>query len=408
VDLRGGRSPLAGALLVAQVALALMLVFSGGLLLQTFSNLASKDLGFDPSGILIADVELSSDDIPPARRLAVFEHMRHAVAAVPGVEAAAIADNSPVAGGYFVGDVQVVGAHSSRPQGETFFNRVSPGWLPLYRTSIVAGRDFTEADRTGARYVGIVNEAFAREFLDGANPIGRIVRNLHAPPGRAPLEWEIVGMTADAVYQSVRASAPATMYAAFDQIDQHALDLGMAPSFASLSFRAAAGSPTTLMRSVGAAISGVNPNVDFTFRQLPEVVSGSIAVERSLAVLTTVFGALALILAAVGLYGVTSYATNRRRMEIGIRIALGASSGGIVWQVVSRIVALVGVGIALGAVASLWASKFMVSLLYEVEPRDVATLVSAVVVLVAAAILAGYVPARRAAHVDPLVALRYE
>jgi ABC-type antimicrobial peptide transport system permease subunit len=198
------------------------------------------------------------------------------------------------------------------------------------------------------------------------------------------------------------------MYAAFDQIDHHALDLGMAPSFASLSFRAAAGSPTTLMRSVGAAISGVNPNLDFTFRQLPEVVSGSIAVERSLAVLTTVFGALALILAAVGLYGVTSYATNRRRMEIGIRIALGATSGGIVWKVVSRIAVLVGVGIALGAVASLWASKFMVSLLYEVEPRDVATLVVAVVVLVAAGILAGYVPARRAAHVDPLVALRYE
>jgi putative ABC transport system permease protein len=408
VDLRGGRSPLAGGLLVVQVALALMLVFSGGLLLQTFSNLASKDLGFDPSGILIADVELSEADIPPAHRLAVFEQVRHAVAAVPGVETAAIADNSPVAGGYFVSDVEVVGARSARPQGEAFFNRVSPGWLPLYRTSILAGRDFTEADRTGARNVAIVNEAFAHDFLGGASPIGRIVRNLHAPPGRAPLEWEIIGMTADAVYQSVRASAPPTVYAAFDQIDQHALNRGMAPSYASLSFRAAAGSPTALMRTVGAAISGVNPNLDFTFRQLPEVVSGSIAVERSLAVLTTVFGALALVLAAVGLYGVTSYATNRRRMEIGIRIALGATSGGVVWQVVSGIAGLVGIGIVVGGVASLWASKFLASLLYEVQPRDFTTLVSAVVALIAAGILAGYLPARRAAHVDPLVALRYE
>jgi predicted permease len=406
-ELRGGRSPLAGALLVVQVALALMLVFSGGLLLQTFVNLTSKDLGFDPSGILIADVELSAD-IPPAQRLAVFEQVRHAVAAVPGVETAAIADNSPVAGGYFVSDVEVVGARSARPQGEAFFNRVSPRWLPLYKTSIVSGRDFTEADRTGARYVAIVNEAFAREFLDGANPIGRIVRNLHAAPGRAPLEWEIIGMTADAVYQSVRASAPATIYAAFDQIDQHALDLGMAPSFASLSFRAAGGSAAALMRSVGAAISGVNPHLDFTFRALPEVVSGSVAVERSLAVLTTVFGALALLLAAVGLYGVTSYATNRRRMEIGIRIALGATSGTVVWQVVSGVAGLVGIGIVVGSIASLWASTFIASLLYEVQPRDLTTLVSAVTVLIAAGILAGYLPSRRAARVDPLAALRYE
>ncbi len=182
----------------------------------------------------------------------------------------------------------------------------------------------------------------------------------------------------------------------------------MAPSFASLSFRATAGSPTTLMRSVGAAISGVNPNLDFTFRPLPEVVSGSIAVERGLAVLTTVFGALALLLAAVGLYGVTSYTTSRRRMEIGIRIALGATSGGVVWQVVSGIAGLVGLGIVVGGIASLWASKLMASLLYEVEPRDIATLVSAVVALVAAGILAGYLPARHAARVDPLVALRYE
>jgi ABC-type antimicrobial peptide transport system permease subunit len=220
------------------------------------------------------------------------------------------------------------------------------------------------------------------------------------------MESHIVGVTADAVYESLRASVPPTMYLAFDQIDEDLLAAGAAPESTTLSVRTAGAPPALLTRSVAAAIATVNPNLDLTFGAMPDTVRASISMERGLAMLSGFFGALSLVLAAVGLYGVTSYAVSRRRAEIGIRIALGASRGVVVRQVLSRVMVIVGIGVAAGAGVSVWASQFMEALLYGLEPRDPLTLAGAAMLMAAVGALAGWVPARRASRVDPMVALR--
>jgi putative ABC transport system permease protein len=402
----GTRMRLASGFVIAQVALSLVLLVGGTLLIRTYAALATRNLGFDPADVLVVDVGIAKAHVPPARRLAIFEEVRRAVSAVPGVTATALADITPVAGGAMAGEVEVPGL-PIRGRGETFVNRISPGWLALYQTQMVSGRDFTADDRAGTRRVTIVNRAFAREFLNGADPLGHLVRQRQGPPGHSPMEWEIVGMTADAVYESLRAPVPPTMYWAFDQIDDDLVAVA-APVTASVSIRALGVKPLTLRKSVAAAIAAVDGHVDLTFRLLPDVVNGSITLERTLAILSGSFSVLSLLLAAIGLYGVTSYAVRQRRIEIGIRMALGATSGLVVRQVVSRVTILIAIGLLAGAGMSLWASQFVAALLYGLEPRDPRTLAGAAVVLAAVGVLAGWLPARRAARVDPLITLRYE
>ncbi len=397
------RLRLANGFVIAQVALSLVLVIAGGLLIRTYANLATMDLGFDPGGMLIVDVGTGKARIDPASRLAIFERVRQAAAAVPGVTGAALADVSPVTGAAMAGDVEVRG----RPAGgsrETFVNRVSPGWLSLYRTSMLTGRDLAGADRPGSPAVAIVNQTFVRKFFGGTDPLGQVVRQVDGPLR----EWTVVGVTADAVYDSMRAAAPPTMYVAFGQIDDELLAAGAAPASASLSVRVTGRDARTLSRSIATAIANVNPDLDLTFRPLPAIVSGALTIERSLALLSGLFGGLALLLAAIGLYGVTSYEVARRRMEIGIRMALGATRRRVVREVLSRILILVGIGVVIGLTASMWASQFIAALLYGLKSRDPQTLVGAVVALIAVGALAGWLPASRAAQLDPIVTLRRE
>jgi predicted permease len=403
----GTRLRMASGFVIGQVALSLVLVTGGGLLIRTYANLATMDLGFDPGGVLIVDVGTRKAGIAPASRIMIFERVQQAAEAVPGVTGAAIADISPVTGGAMAGDVEVRGRIVGGTQ-ETFINRISPGWLSLYRTSILTGRDFTNTDRPGSLPVAIVNRAFVRKFLGGADPLGHVVRQVQGPPGRPPMEWTVVGVTADAVYDSLRAAAPPTMYIVFGQIDDDLLAMGAAPASASLSVRVVGRNPQTLSRSIAAAIANVNPDLDLTFRPLPAIVSGSLTIERALALLSGLFSGLSLLLAAIGLYGVTSYEVTRRRTEIGIRMALGATRGRVVREVLSRVLVLVGTGVVIGAGASVWASQFVTALLYGLKSRDPLTLVGAVVVLIAVGVLAGWLPARRAARLDPMVALRCE
>jgi hypothetical protein len=255
--------------------------------------------------------------------------------------------------------------------------------------------------------VAIVNQAFVRKFLGGTDPIGNVVRQVLRSPVR-PGEWTVVGVTADAVYDSMRAAAPPTMYIVFGQIDDEMLAAGAAPASASLSIRVAGGDPRTLSRSIAAAIANVNPALDLTFRPLPAIVNGSLAIERSMALLSGLFSGLSLLLAAVGLYGVTSYEMTRRRMDIGIRMALGSTRGRVVREALARVLVLVGIGVIIGTAASVWASQFIAALLYGLESRDPLTLIGAVIVLIAVGGLAGWLPARRAARLDPMIALRCE
>jgi putative ABC transport system permease protein len=397
----GTRVRLANGLIVVQVALSLVLLVGAGLFVRTLANLATMDLGFDPKGVLVVNIS-----VPTARadRHTSFEEVRRAVAALPDVGGAAMSMMTPVSGEAGDMAVEVTGGVPLPPgQDHVSGNAVGPGWFSVYRTSILTGRDFTDADQAVDRPIAIVNRAFAQKFLNGANPVGHIVRQANVSPGRTPMDWEVVGMVADAVYESLRAPMPPMLYHTFAQYTQ----LGP-PSNASLSIRSAAAPPMALTRGIAAAIANVNPDLALTFRALPDVVNASIMRERVLAILVGFFGALSSLLAVVGLYGVTSYAVSRRRTEIGIRMALGATPGLVMRQVLSRVLILVGIGVAVGTTASLWVSQFVATLLYGLRPRDPATLIGAAVVLAAVGALAGWLPAWRASRVDPMVALPCE
>jgi predicted permease len=395
----GTRVGLATGFVVAQVALSLVLLAGAGLFLRTLANLATKDLGFDPRGVLVVNINAP---LAQADRVTSFESAQRAVAALPGVEGAAMAAITPVSGEAWDMAVDVIG-EAPLPPGQTHVsgNAVAPGWFSVYKTPVLAGRDFTDADQVAPRPVTIVNRAFAHKFLNGANPVGHIVRQAEVVPNRTPMEWEIVGMVADASYESLRAPLPPMMYGTFAQYTQ--LDQ---PSDVFLSVRSAAASPMALARSVEAAIAEVNPGLALTFRSLPDVVNASIMPERLLAGVLGLFGTLGLLLAALGLYGVTASTVNRRRGEIAIRMALGASPDDVVRLVFTRVSILVGAGVTVGAAASVWLSRFVAPLLYGLGPRDPLTLGAAALTLATIGALAGWLPAFRASRIDPAEVLR--
>jgi predicted permease len=402
----GRRAGLGQGLVIGQVALSLVLVVGAGLFMRTFSSLATLDLGFDRDPVLLVSINAQRSSSPMDQRLDLFAGVRDAAARLPGVAHAAVSAVTPVSGSTWNNLVEVVDG-PALPEKERIsnINHVTPAWFATYGTPILAGRDFSTGDRNGAQAVAIVNEAFARKFLNGQNPIGRLVRQ-EARPGRATPSIEIVGLARDAVYRSLREPVPPTMYLPFAQIDTS--EGGMAGSNAHLSIRAAGGPPVQLARSVLAAVLAVDGNLSLTVRALAEQVNASLIQERLLAMLSGFFGALALLLAGLGLYGVTSYGVNRRRTEIGIRMALGAEPGAVVRMVLRQVAILVGAGVVVGGLASLWVTRFASSLLFGLQPRDSITLTASAVVLLGVGALAGWLPARRASRIDPARVLRDE
>ena len=395
----GERFGLGNLLVVLQVALSVILVVAAGLFVRTFSSLTQVNLGFEHDQILIANVNAQRLQLDPPQRPDLFERMRQAALAVPGVSTAAVSAVSPVSGSTWNNVIEIPGAPPA-PERErmTNINVLTPGWFKTMGTRLLAGRDFTERDVAAGPPVAIVNEAFARKYFAGETPLGRRIV-LRSGPSREPIEREVVGYAEDAVYRSLREPVPPTMYLPLPQQTD-------GPSSMSVSIRAAGGSPALLTKSAADALTGVNKDVAITFRLLTEQVNASMIQERVVAMLSGFFGGLALLLAGLGLYGVTSYAVSRRRTEIGIRMALGAAPGGVVRMVLRRVAMLVGVGVLVGAGVSVWASRFVATLLYGLEPRDPLTLVGAALVLSLIGALAGWIPARRAARIDPARVLR--
>jgi hypothetical protein len=279
-------------------------------------------------------------------------------------------------------------------------NAVTPGWFGTYGTPLLAGRDFGEHDRAGTPRVAIVNEAFAKRFLAGQSPVGRVLRS-HGPPHRVPPPVEVVGLVKDTVYRSPRDRMEPIVYLPLSQLDAEETW-----PFATLGVRAAAGSPALLTRSIAAALGHVDPQLSLTFRPLSEQVGASVMRERLVAWLSGFFGGLALLLAGIGLYGVTAYSVSRQRTEIAVRIALGAEAGSVARLVLFRALRLATLGLAIGAAVSLWASRFVGSLLFGLEPGDLPTLVAAAVTLAGICVLAAGLPARRASRIDPAQVLR--
>jgi putative ABC transport system permease protein len=382
-------------LIVLQVALSVVLVVGAGLFLRTFSSLTTVPLGFEPERVLMAAVNAADERVPPGQRLLMFQRVRDAVRSVPGVADAAFSFLTPVSGPILLRPIE--GRSMSERERMSSVNLVSPGWFRTLGTPIVAGREFVDADRTGATPVVVVNEAFLRKFLNSSNPLGQVVRVGIVGPNAGSAE--VVGVAGDAVYSSLREPAPPTIYFPLAQLQS------APPASLTLTVRSETASPLQMARSITTAIGTVDPDAAITFRSLTEQINASLAQERILALLSGFFGGFAVLLAGLGLFGTTAYAVSRRRREIGVRMALGAAPGSVIRLVLGRVCLMIAAGVVIGAAASMWTTQFTASLLFGLEPRDPVTLAIAIALLSGTGLLAALPPAWHASHVDPSVAL---
>jgi predicted permease len=382
----GDRTITSTLLVSAQLALSLVLIVAAGLFLRTSMEMARRNVGATRDRVLIAAMNAPMTRYTLDKLVGAYERVLDEVRAVPGVEQAALSDITPAEG-------------SARMDGDLFFNVISPGWLQTYGVRLLAGRDLLPSDRLNAPPVALVNQAYARRFLGGTNPVGQFSERPVPGTGvSGPMKVQIVGLVEDTVYRSLRESSVPTMYTSTLQRPE-------ARPTASVSVLAA-GDPALLVRSVTAAIGRVDPDFVWQIRPLNDQVSEAMAQERLVALLSGFFGTLALLLSALGLYGVTAYSVNRRRPEIALRMALGAGRARVVRTVMRRIAVVAAIGIALGALLSMWAAQFVEALVWGLEPRDPATLTAAAVILSAVTIAAGALPAWRATQTDPAALLK--
>jgi putative ABC transport system permease protein len=306
--------------------------------------------------------------------------------------------------------IDVPGAAPRDPQRSVTFaqdgvptNLITPGWFATYGLPLRAGRDISNRDTRTSPPIALVNEAFVRRYFPDGIAIGRTVIPRFGPPGRTQRPITIVGIVGDAVFMSLRDHVPPTMYEPLAQ-----WPMGNPPGEISISVRSVAGSPARLAPAVAAALTTVNRDVAFSFRPFADQVNASLAQERLVAMLSGFFGALALLLAGLGLYGVTSYAVTRRQNEIGIRMALGAQWADVVALVLRQGLIMTAIGIAVGLAAAAALTRYLEGMLFGITPLDPVTFVGVALLFLAVAAIAAFVPARRAARVDPNIALRCE
>lgn len=401
----GGRGTIDGhsrfrigkALVVAQSALALILVVGAGLLVGTFHQLASIDPGFKSDGVLIATVDLQRTGIPRSQVRRTQWQLLERFRAIPGVRAASVADVTPVSGNTWNDDVVVGGAEGLTENDRlALFNKVSDGYFQTMGTHLLAGRDFAEQDTPRSTQVAIVNRAMVDRFFRGTSPLGRTYQVQNNSVRSAPVM--IVGVVEDTKYQTLREKPQPIVYVA---ASQDSLPYGWTTYQLSI-----AGSPAAITEAVKSIATAVDPRTSLTFKMLSDQVAESLQRERVLAMLSGFFGTIALLLAMIGLYGVMAYTVARRRVEIGIRIALGAARSRVVRLVLGDVGRMIGIGIVLGGVGAVAATRVLKSFLFGVTASDPMTMVGAAVLLALAAIVAGAIPAGRAARLEPVEALR--
>jgi len=392
----------AGKWIVAcQVALSLVLLVAAGLFLRSFAKLVTLDIGFDRNDVLLVNVNLEAAKVPLEQRPAIYDQIETRLRALPGVVAAGRSWNTPVSGYEWNNNIHPDSPNP--PSGDaalTYFNSISPHYFETLRTPLLAGRNFNDRDTKTTPRVAIVNQTLARTFFPGLNPVGRTFRR-EGETGKLEAPIQIVGVVKDSKYESLREETYATAFFPIAQItpggdDEENFELRTAVR------------PSAVTSAVQTAIAGVNKGISLDFHALAEQVNDSLVQERLLAVLSGFFGALALLLVMIGLYGTLSYLVNRRHTEFGVRLALGAQPGSIVRLVMRDVVAVLAGGLAAGGCISLAAVGVLQKMLFGLGARDTVTMMAAMGVLAAVAFIAAYLPARRASRVDPMVALRYE
>jgi predicted permease len=392
---------------VAQLALALMLVVSAGLLVRSFEKLRAVDTGFQAGGVLTAELDVATSVAETDTAVIdLYDRLERRLATLPGVVTVGDASTLPLGEQLDYSEPFAMAEREFPPELEprAFLRSVAPGFFEAMRTPIVAGRDLDDGDRLDAPGAAIVNEAFVRRFIPDDDPLGeRFVgmRFRFGPLGALnKSEWEIVGVVKDVKYDGLRAEASPAIYFS-----------GLQSSIRrrTLVVRYTGGSVASLTTALRDQVAAIQPTLALTnVRTLDDVVSAARSRDRFSTLLLVLFGTLALLLASVGVYGVLAYAVAQRAGELGIRMALGADRGDVRTMVLGEGMKLVAVGLALGLVAALALAGFLSSQLFGVSPRDPAVIGSVVLVLLAVGFLASLVPAWRATRVDPVVAMRGE
>jgi putative ABC transport system permease protein len=388
-------------LVIAETAIGVMLLISAGLLLRNFNRLLHTSPGFDPQNVVTARFRLPDARYPYLKQVAFYEELLADIAAVPGVQALAATAPLPLSGSRYNLRVDLTASTPAADAPSASFGMVSPGYFHAMRVRFLRGRDFSVADNDAAPRVAIVNDSFARTHFPGQDPIGQRIR-----PGLSTTEketpWrEIVGVVAD------------IKHGALTESDQPAFFIPFAQGLISPLYLIVrtAGEPAGqgVAEDIRKTLARKDPELAlYDVKPLDAYLATSVASERFETLLLAVFAGLGLTLTAVGLYGVVAYGVAQRTREFGIRLALGARSGEVLGMVVRRGLALAGIGLAVGVVMAAFAARLLATALHGIDPFDPVTFGAVAAVLFVVAMVASYVPARRATRVDPISALRTE
>jgi predicted permease len=393
--------PRSGAWMVAsQIALSLVLVVVAGLFLRSLTKLLTLDIGFDRTNVLIVSANMPTANDAPEQNLALYDDFQKRLETLPGVVSVGRSHRIPISQSEWSQPIEVDSPNPPKgDDAEVYFNFVSPGYFRTLRTPLLAGRDFNQGDTNASVSVAIVNESFARKFFPNADPVGKIIRRIEGPTKPAT-RLRIVGLVKDSKYESLREE---TFRQAFFPISQ--MREGSSAGFFEVRTDR---HPAALIPAVQNAAANVNKEMSLDYHSLAEQIDDSLVQERLLATLSAFFGALALLLATIGLYGIFSYLVVERQAEFGIRMALGAPPASILRLVMSDVAIILVAGTSAGVAISLLTVHVVQKLLYGVNARDTKTMIGAVLALCTVALIAGYLPARRAMKVDPMASLRYE
>ena len=393
------RIPIGKILVVAQVAVSLILLVAAGLFVRSLSRLNHVYLGYERENLLLFRVDAAAAGFkgPAATRL--YQELLERISAIPGLRGATVSHN-----GLFShsesGDPISVEGYTPKPGEEldSSFDHVGPKYFPTVGIPLLMGREIEPQDSVGGIRAAVVNQTFVRQFFPNTNPLGKHVRDIYAGN---PAEMVVVGVVADAKYRNLREKTPPRIYVPlFNPIWEQAAARYEVRTLADSAAVAAS------LRQAAKEVAPSLPPIEIN--SMSQLVDESLQTDRFIQQLSEAFGVLAMLLAAIGLYGIMAYTVARRTRDIGIRLALGAEPSGVLWQVLRETLLLVSVGIAIGVPIALAGTQLIRGMLFGLGFADPLAILFAATLLAAAAALAGFLPARRASQVDPMVALRYE
>ena len=388
-------------LVISQIAISLLILVAAGLFVRTLSNLESIPLGFNRESVLTFKLNARQAGHREPEIATFYNGLRKRFGEIPGVRSASLSEAALMGQGTSFTSVTASGARAGASERRSAkILAVGAGFLSTMEVPILLGREIDERDSAGAPMVAVVNEVFAKDHFGDRNPLGE---HLRLPSGRCPsCDIEIVGVSRDARYGRLKEDPDWVVYLPFGQ-----------PALAPVGWMVyelrTSGNPLAYVHTVREMVRQADARVPVAeVTTQSALIDGMISREITFARLCSAFAILALVIACVGLYGTVAYQVARRAGEIGIRMALGAQRGRLIWMVLREVLALAAVGLAISVPVALVTSKFVESFLFQMKHNDPLALSVAVAMLVTAALLAGYLPARKAARIDPMAALRHE